>query len=157
MLKTIVVIGFVFLAFAACSIPQVEDPKCTESRETVRSFYAQHLADESQTSFTRENIAKKEKFLTPEFYRLLTGALDKQQTFSRDVFADSEQGPTGFKVGECKVSGENTVTHTVRLFWKIDAKPIVGDIKVEEEKRGDTWLISDFVGNTSGSLANALK
>jgi hypothetical protein len=148
------------LALMSCSIPQVEDGKCTVSRETVRSFYSEHFADGDKISFTKESVTKKEKFLTPEFYQTAQkqfAVLEKFKTdhpeakqidedlfIDGDPFTNSMNYPTGFKVGECEISGENNVSHNVRLFWKNDNKPFERDMKVEMEKRGDKWLISDF-------------
>jgi hypothetical protein len=157
----------VCLVFASCSIPQVEDAKCTASRETVRSFYAQHFSEGDKIGFTRDNITREEKFFTPEFYKLLLNEISRQEDFLKanpnetpfltgDPFSDSPEYAVGFKVGECKVSGENNVTHNVRLFWKIADKPTVGDIKIDAEKRGDQWLIGDFTGDKDGSLAKIL-
>lgn len=156
------------IALVSCNIPQVEDGKCTASRETVRSFYSQHFAGGDEMGFTRENIAKKEKFLTPELYKLLQREFDRQDEFVKahpdevpfidgDVFTDSQEYPTGFKVGECKISGESRVSHIVRLFWNTDNKPVQREIKVEAEKRGDKWLISDFIGDKESSLVKTLS
>lgn len=157
------------LALVSCSIPQIEDGKCTASRETVRSFYSQHFAAGDERGFTRENVAKKEKFLTPELYKLLQHEFDRQEEFAKshpdevpfidgDPFTDSQEYPTGFKVGECNISGESRTKHTVRLFWKsADDKPTQREIKVEVEKRGDKWLISDFIDDGNGSLVKTLS
>ena len=153
---------FISLAFASCSIPQIEDAKCTASRETVRSFYAQHIGGGDAMAFHRENVAKKEKFLTPELYKLLQNEFTRQDEFVKahpdavpfmngDPFTASQDYPTGFKVGECKVSGENSVSHNVRLFGKVENKPFEREIKVAAEKRGSDWLISDFIADKNES------
>ena len=159
---------FICLAFVSCNIPQIEDGKCTASRETVRSFYSQHFNNESERGFTRENVAKKEIFLTPELYKLLQHEFERQEEFVKahpdevpffdgDPFTASQEYPTGFKVGECKISGENRVVHNVRLFWMTDKKPVEREIKVEAEKRGDKWLINDFIDDKNESLVKTLS
>lgn len=155
------------LALVSCSIPQIEDGKCTASRETVRSFYSQHFASNEEMGFTRENVAKKEKFLTPGLYKLLQNEFTREDEFAKahpdevpffngDPFTNSQEYPTGFKVGECKIAGENHVSHNVRLFWKTDNKPGERMMKLEVEKSGDKWLISDFVDDKNESLAKTL-
>lgn len=156
------------LALVSCNIPQIEDGKCTASRETVRSFYSQHFNNEAERGFTRENIAKKEKFLTPELYRLLQHEFERQEEFVKahpdevpfidgDPFTDSQEYPTGFKVGECDISGESRTKHNVNLFWKsADDKPTQRVMKVEVEKRGGKWLINDFIDDTNESLVKTL-
>ncbi len=156
------------LALVSCNIPQVEDGKCTASREIARSFYSEHFADQTGMAFTRENISRKEKFLTPELFKLLQHEFDRQDEFVKthpdevpfmdgDVFTDSQEYPTGFKVGECKISGESRVAHTVRLFWRNNDKPMQREMKVEVEKRGDKWLINDFIGDKDESLVKTLS
>ncbi len=159
---------FIGLTLASCSIPQIEDGKCTASRETVRSFYSQHFTSSDEMGFTRENVTKKEKFLTPELYKLLQNEFARQDEFVKahpdevpfmdgDPFTASQEYPTGFKVGECKISGESRVSHNVRLFWKNDNKPVERMMKIEAEKRSDKWLISDFVDDKGESLVKTLS
>jgi len=156
------------LGLVSCNIPQIEDGKCTASRETVRSFFTQHFQSDAETGFTRESVAKKEKFLTPELYKLLQHEFDREDEFVKahpdevpymngDPFTDSQEYPTGFKVGKCNVSGESRVTHNVLLFWKTDDKPVQEGTKVQVEKRGDKWLIGDFTSDKSGSLVKTLS
>lgn len=147
MKKMLVLIG---LLFASCNIPQIEDAKCTASRETVRSFFSQHLSEENATGFTFESMAKKAKFLTPELNSLL-----QKQTEPGKMF--TEALPTGFKVGECKISGENSVVHTVRLFAMANNKAVESEMKVDVEKRGNDWLIDDLTDDKNKSLTSILK
>jgi Protein of unknown function (DUF3828) len=150
---------FICLLSASCSIPQIEDAKCTESRETVRSFYAQHLSESQIETLNTEEVGKKEKWLTPELYQLLqkAAAMDPAKAIKGDPFTFSTEFPTGFKVGECQVSGEQAASHTVRLFWKVGSERGEHLMKVETEKRGDRWLIKNFIDPQRGTLVELLS
>lgn len=160
-MKFFAVVFLALFTFSTCNIPQVEDAKCTASRETVRSFYAEHFAAGDRMGFTRENVAGKEKFFTPELHKLLLNEFDRQEKFAKenpgqppfmsgDPFTVSQEYPSGFKVGECAIGGENNASHTVQLFWISEDKPINRAIKVEAEKRGDKWLVKDITGDDNG-------
>jgi hypothetical protein len=152
----------VALACLSCSNPQMEDPKCTASRQTVQSFYSEYFADSGKNGFNRDTIEKKEKFLAPDLYKLLQTDLDRQASgglsfLNWDPFIDSSEEATGFKVGECKVFDDIHITHTVRLFWKTDNKPTIGEIKVKTVRISDQWLITDFTGEKNGSVTQRLS
>lgn len=156
------------LAFGSCQIPQIEDARCTASRETARKFFAQHLQDTSRQAFTREALTSLEKFLTPEFYQVMQKDFDRHEKMIRDnplenmpnrvAFANADPItgphplPTGYKVGECKTEGDFYAIHAVQMFWTNDDRPLQRELKVKIEKRGDQWLISDFINDKNESL-----
>ena len=147
------------LIFASCGIPQVEDEKCTESREAVRTFYAEHLSESPVEKLKPEILTKIDGWLTSDLFGLLEKAAKRTDSSAimGDPFTFSAEFPTGFKVGECQVSGERNVTHTVRLFWNVNSKPGEHLIKAQVEKTGDRWLIKDFVDPDRGSLVQMLS
>lgn len=114
--------------------------------------------------FTRANVQGKQIFFTPEFYKLIEHEFDRQDEFAKanpdmvpyidgDPFTNSQEYPSGFKVGECQVTDIDSLTHVVRLFWKIDEKASNKEMRVKIEKRGDVWQISDIIDHQGESLA----
>jgi hypothetical protein len=119
----------------SCSIPNLEKPKCTEARQTVREFYSFHFGSDMKLS--KENVQKSEQFLTDELKQNLAA----QAESSKDYFTATDDYPKAFRVGECSVGSENKVVFQVVLFWKDDARSEQREIKVETVKRNGRWLI----------------
>jgi len=159
---------FVFLCLLStiycllsCSIPNLEDANCSQAKEPVKSFYSYHFGNEMD--FGRENIVKKEKFLTPEFYKLVIYELDRQERFVKenadqvpfingDPFTDSQEYPTSFRIGKCAVVEPNKVVIEVLMFWKFQVGSDQREMKIEVFKQDDKWLINDFVDGENKSL-----
>ena len=133
---------FYFLLCSACvtgSIPNLEQPECTDSRLTVRKFYSFHIGNEMK--FSQENLKQREKFLTPEFYR----SLQNLQT-ENDVFTtNSTDIPRAFKLGGCQVIDPNKTNIEVLLFWRDDTRTEQRSIYAETIKQGDKWLINKIL------------
>ncbi|MBX7169604.1 MAG: hypothetical protein K1X72_01530 [Pyrinomonadaceae bacterium] len=130
---------FYFLLGTSCvtgSMPNLEQPDCTDSRLTVKQFYSFHLGNEMK--FSQENLKLREKFLTPEFYK----SLQSLQT-ENDVFTtNSTDIPRAFKLGGCTVIEPTKTEVEVLLFWKDSARIEQKSIFTEVVKQGDTWLIN---------------
>lgn len=123
------------LAFAACEIPSLEAPECTESRNIVREFYSFHLGNDM--NFNAENLKLREKFLTKEFAASLAG-----RTSTDDVFTtNSADLPKAFRVGSCRVVSPGRTLFSVLLFWRDDTRSEQREIKVEAVRQNDEWLI----------------
>jgi len=119
----------------SCSIPNLEKPECTEARQTVREFYSFHFGNDMKLS--KENLQKRERFLTDGLKQNLAA----QAESPKDYFTTTDDYPKAFRIGDCKVAGENKVVFQVVLFWKDDSRSEQREIRVETVKRNDKWLI----------------
>ncbi|HVE58117.1 MAG TPA: hypothetical protein VNB22_14895 [Pyrinomonadaceae bacterium] len=136
---------FCLLLTAYCSlncgsVPNLEPPECTDSRLVVKEFYSYHFGNEMK--FSAENLKKREKFLTPEFFK----SLQSLQT-ENDVFTtNTTDSPKAFRVGGCKVVEPAAKTNLeVLLFWKDDKRTEQKAINVEVVKQGDKWLVNKIL------------
>ena len=128
------------VASFACSVPNLEKPECTEARQAVKEFYSSHFGNDMH--FTPENLAAREKFLTPEFAASLKG---KQA--GGDVFTTGNDDlPKAFRVGGCEVDTQGGTSVEVLLFWKTDVRSEQRAIHVHAVKRGDNWLVDNISG-----------
>ncbi|HEY0462334.1 MAG TPA: hypothetical protein VGC97_24590 [Pyrinomonadaceae bacterium] len=130
---------FNFAFSIACSVPNLEAPECTESRGTVKEFYSYHFGNDMK--FSEENLKRREKYLTPEYFKSLQGL----QTES-DVFTTGNSDfAKAFRVGGCKVVEPSKTNVEVLLFWKTDTRSEQKAINVEVVKQGDKWLINKIL------------
>jgi hypothetical protein len=120
----------------ACSVPNLEEPDCRESRDVIREFYSFHFGNDMHPS--SENIKLREKFLTTR----LTDELLRSSPGNVDYFTGTSDFPKAFRVGECKINvpGES-VTFDVLLFWKDDTRTQQSHIPVELKKDGAGWRV----------------
>jgi hypothetical protein len=126
------------LCLHGCSLPNLEDPDCTKARDVVREFYSFHFGNDMQP--TAENIALREKFLTPAF----VGRLKSLPATTTDPFTHTEEFPKAFRVGECKVvEPGQAVRFGVLLFWKDDVKSQQRPVFTSVRKENGNWLIDD--------------
>lgn len=124
------------LVLSACSIPNLEPPECSASRQTVREFYSFHFGNDM--NFSQENLEKRKEFLTLEF----TASLETKEA-ADDVFTTgSTDFPKAFRVGECTVASPEKTIFQVVLFWRDDTRSEQKEIKVEALKRENGWLIN---------------
>lgn len=122
---------------SACSIPNLEKPECIEAREDVKEFYSYHFGNDM--IFTPQNLALREKFLTPEFAASLKG-----KQVDGDVFTTGTSDiPKAFRVGGCEVSPQGGTRLEILLFWKDDVRSEQRKIYVDAVKRGDKWLVDN--------------
>ena len=135
---------FCLFTFAFClascgSMPNLEQPECTDSRLTVKEFYSYHFGNEMK--FSQENLKKREKFLTPEFFKSLQSVAGENDIFT----TKNIDFPKAFRVGGCQVI-EPTITNIeVLLFWKDDKRSEQKAIHVEVIKQNDKWLINKIL------------
>jgi hypothetical protein len=131
---------FAFLLFSyGCSMPNLESPECTDSRLAVKQFYSFHFANEMK--FSANNLKQREKFLTPEFAKLL-----QNSTGENDVFTtNSSDLPKAFRIGECKVIEPTKTNLEIVLFWKDDNRTEQKNIHVEAVKQADKWLLNKIL------------
>jgi hypothetical protein len=118
------------------SIPNLEKPECTESRDVVKKFYSYHFGNEM--IFSRENLKAREKFLTPEFVTVL----QKLET-GDDVFTTgSDDLPRAFRLGKCEVLAPDKTAIEILLFWRTDKETRQQSITAEVRKQNAKWLIN---------------
>jgi predicted Fe-S protein YdhL (DUF1289 family) len=132
------VVGALVFAIASacllgCSIPNLDQPECTESRDTVREFYSWYLATDAEKREKAPDMF--EKYVASDTFASADGTSDR--------FFLTNDSPKAFRVGECKVvePGKRT-TFEVLLFWKDDTRSEQRSIHVETEKRQSKWLIT---------------
>lgn len=130
---------FFVCAVAACSVPNLEPPECTASRDVVKEFYSFHFGNDMK--FSQENLNLREKFLTPEF----TASLKDAQT-EDDVFTtNSADIPKAFRTAVCEVIAPDKTVFTVVLFWRDDTRSEQKEIKVKTTKQNGEWLIGKVI------------
>ena len=129
----LLLVGFIFLS---CSVPSLETPACTESKNAVREFYSYHFGNEMK--FSPEGLKYREKFLTPEFAKAVTNSREGTDPFT----TGSEDLPKAFRVGECREISPERTESSVLLFWRSDDRTEQREIKVEAVDRNDTWLVN---------------
>jgi len=124
------------LLLTGCSVPNLEEPDCRESRDAVREFYSFHFGNDMHASV--ENIRLREKYLTERLKdKLLTASPGEV-----DYFTATSDLPKAFRVGECTVrSPGQSVNFDVLLFWKDDVRTEQKHISVAVKKENDTWRI----------------
>lgn len=127
--------GFVLSFLAACSVPNLEPPQCTQARNTVQTFYSHHF--DGDMTFSQENLASREKFLTANYIDAL-----KKITSPQDVFtAGSTEHPRAFRVNVCEPVSDTKVDMTVLLFWRDDEHTEQRAINVETVLENGEWRI----------------
>jgi hypothetical protein len=135
-MRLAVVLTLFILGLSGCSVPNLEEPDCRESRDVVREFYSFHFGNDMHPS--PENIKLREKFLTAR----LTDELLRSSTGTIDYFTGTSDFPKAFRVGECKINVPGqSVAFDVLLFWKDDTRTEQRHIPVEVKKEGAVWRI----------------
>lgn len=120
----------------SCSVPNLEEPECTEARQTLKEFYSFHFGNEMQP--TAENLKQRGKFLTDEFTERL-----KVVSGETDPFTLTSDLPKAFRVGGCQtIESQKRVSFGVLLFWKTDTRTEQREIRVEAVRQNDKWLIN---------------
>ncbi len=127
---------FTFYLLSCGSIPNLEKPECTESRNTVREFYSIHFGNEMKPS--EDYLKRREKFLTADLQNLVSKNLSDR----RDYFTATDDYPKAFRVGDCQVLAPDKTVFGVLVFWKDDTRTEQREIKVEAVKQNDKWLIN---------------
>lgn len=121
-----------------CSIPNLEKPECREARQTVKEFYSYHFG--SDMKFSPENLRQREKFLSPDFIKILQNAPPENDVFT----TNSIDYPKAFRIGGCEVKAADKAVFEVLLFWKDDVRTEQRAINVEVTKQNDKWLINNI-------------
>lgn len=129
---------FVFCFTFCGSIPNLEKPECTQSREAVREFYSFHFGSGDMRP-SAEYLEKRERYLSDDLKHLVSENLNER----RDYFTQTDDYPKAFRIGGCAVVLQGAKTDFgVVLFWKDDARSEQREVKVEMVKMGDRWLLN---------------
>ena len=127
------------LCIAACSIPVLEAPQCTDASLAVKQLYSYHFGNDMTPS--AENLKARQKYLTGDLYESLAA----KQSGKMDYFTKSDEYPKTFKIGKCDLKDPDHVDLQVQLYWvqergsKIDTTQ--REVQVDAVKQGDHWLI----------------
>lgn len=127
-----------FALCVACSIPNLEEPECTESRGAVKEFYSYHFGNEMK--FTEQNLKPREKFLSPELIKLLQRFVTDSEPFT----LTTNDEPKAFRVSGCTAIDASKADVRVLLFWRDDTRSEELEIHVETVKQNDKWLINNI-------------
>ena len=127
------------LCIAACSMPNLEKPECSEAREAVRQFYSFHFGNDMRP--TAESLKQRERFLTPELTASLTKDLSSAAP-AKDYFTASDQAPKTFKIGKCEAKDADHADLQVQLYWRDDIETVQKEVHVEAVRTGGSWLIN---------------
>jgi len=133
-LRFIIVLTFLS---TACSVPSLESPACTESKNAVRDFYSQHFGGDMKLS--AENLKAREKFLTPEFARSVAAAKEGTDPFT----TGTDDIPKTFRVGDCREISNEKTEASVLIFWRTDERTEQREIRVEAVDINDRWLVNN--------------
>src|ERR1043166_1296736 len=130
------------LCIAGCSVPNLEDPQCSEARDSVKRFYSFHFGNDMSPS--PENLKARQRFLTDDLYHAL-----RESTFGKtDYFTKSDDYPRTFKIGKCTHTPDaSNLTMQVQLYWRDDQSTVQKEVEVDVLNRGnvvsdDMWLIN---------------
>lgn len=85
-----------------------------------------------------ENLKQREKFLSRELFKTLSASGET----TKDYFTATDDYPKAFRVGGCKVEGENKTVFGVLLFWKDNKRDEQKEIQVEAVKENNNWLVN---------------
>lgn len=133
---TVAIVLAVTFGSISCSMPSLESPACTESKNAVREFYSYHFGHEMK--FSEEGLKAREKYLTPEFSAQLAGTTEGIDPFT----TGSDNLPKAFRVGSCREISTEQTESSVLLFWHGDDGAEQREIKVETIDINDSWLVN---------------
>ena len=120
----------------ACSIPNLESPACTESKNALREFYSYHFGNDMR--FSADGLKKREKYLSPELAAAVAGSKEGSDPFT----TGTEDIPKAFRVGECREISPERTESNVLIFWRDDDRTEQREIRVETVDTNDTWLVN---------------
>ena len=130
--------------------------------KAVQSFYSFHLAHDM--GFTRENIVRRRRWLTPELYRLLLDEYHREELLSAkhpdevvfmegDPFTDTQEHPKTFRVGRAVSRGSWA---SVPVDFYLDGH-VLRKARIELSRRGRVWLIHNIFTDDDEDLLKLLR
>ena len=155
----------VSLPWGSPSAAQTKDPRLT-AEGAVKSFYTFHFSHSKDSRL--KNIGQRRRWLTSELDDLLLAEYqreDREQTthpdevpyIEGDVFTDSQEYPTTFRLGKVDTA-EDRAKVTVTFIWREKTKEVDRrDEVLEVVLRNGKWLINDLVSSDGRKLNDLLK
>jgi hypothetical protein len=110
--STIVIVALLAAGCSSISLPTLENPSCTQARESARSFYSLHFGSDLKPS--EESIEARSIGLTARF----AAKLRAERPEAVDPFTLTEDYPRAFKLGACKRQNDGSVVLEVQLLWR---------------------------------------
>lgn len=156
------VFAFILLANgAALGVERGRYAGMRSPEDTLRAFYAFNLSHRLRPA--RQTLEQRRPWLTAELYELLRYEADREargdepRYIMGDAFADSQDTPSRFRVGNGRQS-RDLADVPVTLTW-LEGKRIVEErtCHVKLRQMGSSWKITDVIGDGGESLAAALK
>jgi hypothetical protein len=134
-LRSLCLFAAIAFCISGCSIPNLEDPACTEARTAVREFYSFHFGNDMRVS--DDNLKKRERFLTPRFFREISNEQEGTDPFT----TGTTEFPKAFRVGECREISPDQAEFQVILFWRDDVRSEEREINAAVVKQEGKWLL----------------
>ena len=160
-------LALLFITLASPNVPAqtargVATSTAAAAEKAVQSFFRFHIARDK--SFTRENIVRRRRWLTPELYRLLLDEYHREELLSEkyrdevvfmegDPFTDTQEHPDAFRVGRA-VSRGSWAAVPVTFFLN---RHLVRRVRIELSKRGRVWLIHNILSDDGEDLLKLLR
>ena len=119
----------------SCSVPNLEDPECAQSRVAVKQFYSFHFGNDMRPS--PENLKQREKFLTGDLIKTLSASNET----AVDYFTATSDYPKAFRIGTCTIAAAGKADLQIVLFWRDDNRSEQKEVIVQTVRQNDTWLI----------------
>jgi hypothetical protein len=135
-----------------------QDPSLDSARKLVQAFYADHL--KGDMGFTKASVKAKSRYLAPD---LLKACLVKQAEnpgpdtvpdVDGDPFTDSQEYPTGFKLGKAR-SAAGGARIPVTFSWREGTPPRTLTVILKNLQAG--WRIDDIRYPEGGTLRQLVK
>src|ERR1035437_2069868 len=130
-------VAILLILVSSCSIPNLEKPECTESRDSVKQFYSLYIGTDEQDR--QQNWERFQKFFAPGFS-------PSPNSGGPDPFTLATDWPTTFKVGERRVRANDKTDLQVQLYWRTDPVVVQKEVHVEVVKINGAWMINK-IGN----------
>lgn len=133
--RTSLIALFAALFLASCSIPNLEQPECLQSREPLKQFYSSHFGTDMKP--TTDGLEARKRSITPELANRLAASTEAEV----DYFTATKDYPKAFRIGACNVVSPERTAFDVVLFWRDDNRSEEKEIVVEMVKQSGVWLL----------------
>jgi hypothetical protein len=130
----------VIVGSAACSAPNLEDPRCADAQDAVKRFYSLH--------FDRNGLGTLSNMETRAFLAdRLAGQLADRPDSGPDYFTVGDIFPKAFRVGTCTVRGDRNADVEVLLLWRTEEKSEQRRVVVSTVSSAGRWLIESVAAH----------
>ena len=135
--------------------PTTTPPSSAGPADTVHALFADHLKHDM--GFTKASVARKAKWLSPDFLRQLNAELDRPgnpdeaPNINGDPFTDSQEYPKRFVVGKAEIRGVAT-----RIPVTFTGNGRRRTVAVKLRNTPDGWRVDDLVYEDGKTLRGML-